>query len=182
MKRQCTDINWLAYALHPERYPLTQDEHATAIRMIDLFAPDPLSAEQIRNEFMEFRARSGQYSYARSGWPQSLQPRLFWLHFAGLPNPKLATVACRVFGCIANSVPAERAFSSMNFIKNSLSSRITSSVLDMWLFIYINSRVLAYMKDESQSLVDQSESQDLDVDALIERFVGLGRDSLDPDS
>ena len=70
----------------------------------------------------------------------------------------------------------------MNFIKNSLSSRITSSVLDMWLFIYINSRVLVHMKDESQSLVDQSESQDLDVDALIERFVGLGRDSLDPDS
>ena len=182
MKRQCTDINWFAYALHPDRYPLTQDEHATAIRMIDLFAPDPLSAEQIRNEFIEFRARSGQYSYARSGWTQSLQPRLFWLHFAGLPNPKLATVACRVFGCIANSVPAERAFSSTNFIKNSLSSRITSSVLDMWLFIYINSRVLAHMKDESQSLVDQSESQDLDVDALIERFVGLGRDSLDPDS
>ena len=64
---------------------------------------------------------------------------------------QLAVIANRVFGCIANSVPAERAFSSMNFIKNKLSSRLNSDKLNMWAFIYINSRVLKRLEEQKAS-------------------------------
>jgi hypothetical protein len=54
----------------------------------------------------------------------------------------LAAIATRVFSTLANSVPAERSFSTTNFIHSRVRNRLLPETTNMAAFIYINSRVL----------------------------------------
>ncbi len=187
MNRQVTDINWLAYALNPTLFRLTDQQKATASQQIRLLASDPDMQLKCQVEFLEFRVKSNRFHANRTEWSADVGARLFWMSFLD-DGSKLAVIACRVFGCIANSVPAERAFSSMNFIENKLSSRLTSDKLNMWAFIYINSRVLKRLEeqknspnprfyDENGSVGDEIEDQE-ETDGLMEQFLMAGAQGL----
>ena len=55
---------------------------------------------------------------------------------------KLATLAVRIFGTIANSVPSERSFSAVNFLHSKARNRLIPANADKLAFIYMNKRVL----------------------------------------
>ncbi|KAF5711657.1 C6 transcription factor [Fusarium mundagurra] len=67
---------------------------------------------------------------------------------------KLAALAVRIFGTIANSVPSERSFSAVNFLHSKARNRLTPANADKLAFIYMNERVL--------ERITQSQNQPLD--------------------
>jgi hypothetical protein len=66
----------------------------------------------------------------------------------------LAKLALELTEATANSVPSERAFSTMNFLQTKLRSRMTVENMDMLVFIYMNTRSLRHM-EAGQREVDQ---------------------------
>ena len=54
----------------------------------------------------------------------------------------MAQLAHELLNCTANSVPSERAFSTMNFLHSKLRNRLSHENIDILLFIYINARSL----------------------------------------
>jgi hAT family C-terminal dimerisation region len=71
---------------------------------------------------------------------------IFWL-YASAKCPTLSTFARQLLNTIANSVPSERSWSTMNYIHSKTRNRLSLERVDKLLFIYINSRTLAKMND-----------------------------------
>lgn len=95
------------------------------------------------DEFLAYRACDGHriFSVGSSFWRPNQKPYQAWQR-AKIQGSKLAVVALRLFGTIANSVPSERSFSTQNFLHSNVRNRITTERTDKMAFIYINSRVL----------------------------------------
>src|SRR6185312_16406848 len=96
---------------------------------------------RLHGEFLAFRTRGG--IYREQMYNVGLDPHTFWTTVRDQDRAALLPpIAQRLFGCIANSVPSERAFSYINFLKDNLSNRLESTNLNMIMFIYMNTRVL----------------------------------------
>jgi hypothetical protein len=66
---------------------------------------------------------------------------MFWqLHFNH--NPALSKLADRILNTLANSVPYERNFSSLNILHTKLRNALTVERVDKLLYIQINRRTL----------------------------------------
>ena len=151
MARQATGANWAAYALLPNRHPLPNDAiEQVVVTTIKSLAKDPDQGRICHLDLIDFRAKAGKFLPGTLGLDDGIPPRQFWTAYASSGRfNELAGVALRLFGCIANAVPSERAFSTMNFLKDDNSNRLTSSNLDMRLFVYINKKILLGMDDKS---------------------------------
>lgn len=65
--------------------------------------------------------------------------------------PELGNIALRLAQTPANSVPSERAFSTLNLLLNELRNKLSNEKVDMLQYIYMNERVLARaLKDEDK--------------------------------
>src|SRR5437667_10166270 len=102
-------------------------------------------------EFNQFRAREGQFNPGNYVHKESNVPILErWRHLANM-NVELAFLAKRLFGTIANSVPAERSFSATKFIHSKARNSLHPAKTDQLVFIYMNSRVLRRLEEAGKA-------------------------------
>ncbi|KAK2926714.1 Ribonuclease H-like superfamily [Fusarium oxysporum f. sp. vasinfectum] len=159
---QTDDIHYMAFALDPattdpKHHLLTTD----IVRRAHNFLEDNTNAEEYGNifrEFCQFRAREGNlfgpgsriYRAASEGTPHYQHVLDSWRYLHSM-NVSLAALAKRVLGALANSVPSERSFSSINFLHNKIRNRLTVTSTNKLTFIYMNSRVLRRLETAQET-------------------------------
>ena len=146
MSRQVTPTAWLAWSLDLECRTDTLDQKAEEVIMDTLEEVtrhlDQKDQHAILNEWFNFRLSRDTYSPEAKIWKRGFDTYNFWANMT-MRGSLLAQIALRLHGCIANSVPSERAFSAMNVIATMSRNRLGADVLDKLIFIYMNTRVLA---------------------------------------
>jgi hypothetical protein len=80
----------------------------------------------------------------------------------------LANLATRIYTALANSVPSERSFSTLNFLHSQRRNRLASDLADMSAFVYMNSRVLARLGHKESVEAQAVQWEDVNEEALIE--------------
>ncbi|RYC78191.1 hypothetical protein BFJ63_vAg18936, partial [Fusarium oxysporum f. sp. narcissi] len=157
MKGQTTDIHHFAFALDPWTTigeGLGLDTMERAHRFLEENTSNE-EYQQLFGEFCRFRAREdalfGPTSRIYREQPKTPHtPSHYYILSAwgyfGSMGVKLATLARRVLGSLANSVPSERSFSATNYLHCKLRNRLSPLSTDKVTFIYMNSRVLKRLK------------------------------------
>ncbi|KAL7755610.1 hypothetical protein ACKLNR_005330 [Fusarium oxysporum f. sp. zingiberi] len=157
MKGQTTDIHHFAFALDP-RTTIGEGLGLDTMERAHRFLEENTSNEeyqQLFGEFCRFRAREGAL-FGPTSRIYREQPKTphtpshyyilsAWGYFGSM-GVKLATLARRVLGSLANSVPSERSFSATNYLHCKLRNRLSPLSTDKVTFIYMNSRVLKRLK------------------------------------
>ena len=187
-KIQVEPIHMVAWALDPKTtdqtqpdwLPLSPDMEEQVIRFIQSkFAVEDHAA--IQTEWLSYRARYGDDTFSpTSPFYKQTTPRMSWL-FAMSRGSKLAPFAVRLLGCIANSVPSEGAFSTLNYIHSKLRARTSPDKADKQVFCFMNSRVLQRLEDEAvkaptldspefEQLLLEMETAAVDEDPLVDMF------------
>ncbi|PNP73805.1 hypothetical protein FNYG_12855 [Fusarium nygamai] len=155
MDKQTYDIHYAGFALRPDTVG-TKLEEQLMMKVLQFFksAVNPADYINIVREFNHFRAQSGG-RFAAGGLVYSKEwtPLDAWMLLDN-QGSKLAALAVRIFGTIANSVPSERSFSAVNFLHSKARNRLTPANADKLAFIYMNERVL--------ERITQSQNQPLD--------------------
>ena len=82
-----------------------------------------------------------------------------------MSSQALASYARRLLTTIGNSVPSERAFSTMNYIHSKIRNRLSVESADKLQYIFINSRVL------EKQITTQPTAEEL---LAMEELHGLG--------
>jgi hypothetical protein len=153
MRKQVTSLHWAAFCLDPKALSTPTD--GNDIRLAESFLqrhtpPDLWPA--VRAEFIDFRLKSGPIYTPDSDVYNCTEPlHRLWARLV-VYGSGLAGIARRIYGALANSVPSERSFSTLNFLHNTRRNRITPEGSDMSAFIYMNSRVLARLEAEKKTL------------------------------
>lgn len=150
---QTDDIHYMAFALDPATTdPKHQFLTTEIVRRAHNFLEENINAEEygdLFREFCQFRAREGSlfgpgsriHRAESAGTPHHQHVLDSWRYLHSM-NVSLAALAKRVLGALANSVPSERSFSSINFLHNKIRNRLTVTSTNKLAFIYMNSRVL----------------------------------------
>ncbi|KAJ3453422.1 hypothetical protein MRS44_017669 [Fusarium solani] len=164
MKDQTTDIHHFAFALDPRTTigeGLGLDTMERAHRFLE---ENTMHSASLRDTttvptalwgVCRFRAREGAL-FGPTSRIYREQPKTphtpshyyvlsAWGYFGSM-GVKLATLARRVLGSLANSVPSERSFSATNYLHCKLRNRLSPLSTDKATFIYMNSRVLKRLK------------------------------------
>jgi hypothetical protein len=81
--------------------------------------------------------------------------------------PELSSFAGLLITSVANSVPSERAFSTMNYIHSKLRNRLSVERADKLQYIYMNSRALDKINHHSKHL----EVTEADLIALENKYM-----------
>ncbi|KID83903.1 transposase [Metarhizium guizhouense ARSEF 977] len=157
MKGQTTDIHHFAFALDPRTTTgegLGLDTMERAHRFLEENTTNG-EYQQLFGEFCRFRAREGALFGPTSRiyrdqpktphTPSHYYALSAWGYFGSM-GVKLATLARRVLGSLANSVPSERSFSATNYLHCKLRNRLSPLSTDKATFIYTNCRVLRRLK------------------------------------
>lgn len=196
-KKQVTDIHVAAYLLHPSNHTvidacLTPETHflTLLIRFFWKYGVDHLAA---LTQFFAFRAQRGDFNVDAPCWDCISDPVLFWqvgflrsflliliLHIlicaltqvARNFTPELGNIAFRLAQTPANSVPSERAFSTLNLLLNELRNKLSNEKVDMIQYIYMNERVLARALKDEEKMQPQHMGLATD-DMLVELEDGL---------
>jgi hypothetical protein len=93
---------------------------------------------------------------------------MFWqLHFDD--NIPLSKLADRLFHTLANSVPCERNFSSMNILHSKAHSRLTIERINKLLYIQINRRTLR--RDNKVKVLEDVEDEANTTEAEVEEVI-----------
>jgi hypothetical protein len=93
---------------------------------------------------------------------------MFWqLHFDD--NIPLLKLADRLFYTLANSVPCERNFSSMNILHSKARSRLTMERINKLLYIQINRRTLR--RDNKVRVLEDVEDEANTIEAEVEEVI-----------
>ncbi len=76
-------------------------------------------------------------------------------------SPELSKLALDLFNTTVNSIPSERAFSTMNFLQSKIRNRLGIEVMDKLCFIYINTRSLrAAAQTEDEKAIVEADIED----------------------
>src|ERR1700728_4505235 len=90
-------------------------------------------------------------------------PGLFWqMHYDDCKE--LYLLATRLLHTLANSVPSERSFSSMNILHSKLRNRLTVERVSKMLYIQVNQRTLGRVGKPVVQLEEELETTDDDDD------------------
>ena len=146
-KTQTSMVHHAATALDPSRIasPIT---HGIIPDVID-FLKDRCTQEnqhEVERQFLHFRNRYEDFAsgVSDSPWHHQHDPIDFWMYVgAKNPNNVLAPLAVRLFHCLANSVPSERAFSAHNFIHTDNRNRLSPENANKATFVYYNTKAIA---------------------------------------
>ena len=93
---------------------------------------------EIVQKFFDFQNHERLFNSTTDLWNPDLfsNPRLWW-QYARSGCYKLATLAIRIFSTRANSVPSERAFSTMNYLLDKFRAKSSVDSVDKSIYIYI---------------------------------------------
>lgn len=149
--KQVGPLHFLAWCLHPstaqpaghiDAVPLTDQLHRQIIGILREHT-NPVDHATVQNEWISYRARHGNLLFDQGSifWDFAETPLNAW-RYAITQGSKLAPIALRILGCIANSVPSERSFSALNYIHSSVRNRLKPDNADKQVFVFMNSRVL----------------------------------------
>jgi hypothetical protein len=90
-----------------------------------------------KTEFYNYRAQRDIYSSGRDCWEFKSTPLIFWDDYES-EGAVLPLITRRLAQTITNSVPAERAFSTMNLIHSKSRNRLAPAKVEQQVFIHIN--------------------------------------------
>jgi hypothetical protein len=136
-------------------------EQSVVLGVIQQYIPLGQS-EQAVQAFLDYYTRQGTFKELELCWKYVDKPRTFWqLHFDD--SNALALLADRIFRTVANSVPCERSFSSMNTTHSITRNRLTPERVNKLLFIQINLRVLGRA---SHKVSDAAKGEAMDPDEI----------------
>jgi hypothetical protein len=116
--KQLLPIHRVAYFLDPlnSKASLTDSE----LKEINTYFKQHIrDHNRAFSDFFDFRNHEGSFSDAALGWGYTKQPKPFW-NCQETSSPALASFAKRLLITVGNSVPSERAFSTMNYIHSKL--------------------------------------------------------------
>ncbi|KAJ6436802.1 retrovirus polyprotein [Purpureocillium lavendulum] len=159
---QTDDIHYMAFALDPATTdPKHQFLTTEIVRRAHNFLGENINAEEygdLFREFCQFRAREGSlfgpgsriHRAESAGTPHHQHVLDSWRYLHSM-NVSLAALAKRVLGALANSVPSERSFSSINFLHNNIRNRLTVTSTNKLAFIYMNSPVLRRLETAQET-------------------------------
>jgi hAT family C-terminal dimerisation region len=112
--------------------------------------------------FLRYYTKHGAFADHDTSWEWVNHPIIFWqLHFDD--NPALSKLADRILHTLANSVPCERNFSTMNFVHSLVRNRLTTERVDKLLYVQINRRTLhrdLTVKEEEQPITIEEEQEE----------------------
>jgi hypothetical protein len=112
--------------------------------------------------FLRFYTRRGPFREDHSSWGYAEDPVMFWqLHFDD--NNALSQLADRVLHTLANSVPCERAFSSLNLLQTKTRNALTPERVNKLLYVQINRRTLGRDALAGKLLEDEDEDEEDDL-------------------
>src|SRR5437588_6157366 len=100
-----------------------------------------LTLQMLFKNSFAFRNQEGAFRINAIAWSYSDIPKLFW-NCQETSSPSLSTFARCLLATIGNSVPLERAFSTMNYIHSKIWNRLSAERANKLQYIYINSRTL----------------------------------------
>jgi hypothetical protein len=143
-EKQLLPIHRIAYFLDPinSKANLTNSELKEIDTAFKQQIPDYTRA---LSDFFDFRNHKGNFADGVVAWGYIKKPKLFW-NCQETSSPALSSYAKRLLTTIGNSVPSERAFSTMNYIHSKIRNRLSVEKADMLQYIFINSRVLGLPK------------------------------------
>jgi hypothetical protein len=144
---QTYPIHFVANALRPETIAtlnekLAAQDYKIVIDFLKESLTDRGDYREVIKEFNDFRNQRGiLYSADNVFWDCEWSPEDAWgcLEAQG---SKLATIAVRIFGILANSVPSERSFSAINYVHTKARNRLSPVKADWQCFVWMNCRVL----------------------------------------
>jgi len=112
--RQLTPIHTAAFFLHPKNWDHKMSKHELQ-QIIHTFNKHTTSSKTALQQFFDFRYHRGSFYPTSHAWTYKNKPKLFWSYIQ-TTCPMLSSFADQLMTTCANSVPSERAWSSMNFI------------------------------------------------------------------
>jgi hypothetical protein len=146
--KQVTDIHLAGHLLYPRNHNVEiTPEQLT--KLTKLFKRYTTNHEAALKQFLNFRKQKSHFGPNGIAWDYLDNPRLFW-SIQETSCPELSSFAGILLTSIANSVPSERAFSTMNYIHSKMRNRLSVERADMLQYIYMNSRALDKMKDQTK--------------------------------
>ena len=148
MRRQVTDICWVAQALTPSQVGSRIEESLYGKISTFLRVYSGVEADRVITEFSEFRTRSNYFRPSMEGWKSAHDPFTFWNIVQITSVSALAVLARRIFQCLATSVPSERSFSMMKVVKPAHRNQMTTANLAKLVFCHMNSRTLAEKREK----------------------------------
>jgi hypothetical protein len=140
--RQVRNLHLVAHFIQPS----TRNEHIDSASQ-DLIYHEfkqrfPANYQTIFTQWIAFRTQTGDFIMNEIQNDLQHKPQLFWAFHQQAGCPELARFASILLTTIANSVPSERAWSTMNFIHTKQRNRLAVNTLNKLMFIYINQRSL----------------------------------------
>jgi hypothetical protein len=112
---------------------------------------------------MAYYTRSKAFRQDQEAWAMAKDPGLFWqMHYDD--SKELYLLATRLLHTLANSVPSERSFSSMNILHSKSRNRLTVERVSKILYIQINRRTLGRVGKPVTQLEGELETTDGDDD------------------
>ncbi len=92
----------------------------------------------------------------------------------------MATLAIRIFSIPVNSVPSERAFSTMNYLLEKFRAKSSVDSVDKSIYIYMNQRTLRRVANEFKVLSDLSRDEIADLEDEVIHLIEAGADLVPP--
>ncbi|RKF81884.1 hypothetical protein GcM3_030035, partial [Golovinomyces cichoracearum] len=136
--QQVLPIHYVAYELNPQNWSKLTDP--TEQEIIDNFILERGGVDGF-DQLCQYRHKNSAFNPLRECWRFTEAIKPFW----NISRPSahaLSTIALELYATTANSVPSERAFSTMNLLQSKLRNRLSTEKMNMLCFIYTNSRSL----------------------------------------
>ena len=175
MSRQISsDDIVIAFLLNPQfdeySIPFRPREHvaSVAVRWFRLHMGDKLV--QAVQEFNDFSGRRGFFAREKEIWQLRSNILTFW-EFARYGAPVISELAVRLARTPSNTVPAERSFSNLKVIHNSIRNRLSHDRVNKLLYVYMNTRVLERIEGKSSEQEPVAEETLVDLENEV---VALG--------
>ena len=116
---------------------------------------------------MAYYTRSKAFQQDQEAWAMAKDPGLFWqMHYDDCKE--LYQLATRLLPTLANSVPSERSFSSVNILHSKSRNQFTVERVSKMLYIQVNRRTLgrvskpaAQLEEEELEITDDDDDDDL---------------------
>jgi hypothetical protein len=135
-----TSAAWPCFSLPLILITIDRQDHV--LKAIRTLLPDPAHYKQAITDFYSFKDRRGVFHATARCWDYIDEDWTFWFSIKD-EAPILARLAIRILTTTANSVPSERAFSTMKLQHTKLRNRLVPSRVDKLVFIHINRHILA---------------------------------------
>ena len=136
---------------------------------------------EILQHFFDFQNRERLFNPSTDLWNPDLvkNPRLWW-QYARSGCYKLASLAIRIYSTPANSVPSERAFSTMNYLLDKFRAKSSVDSVDKSIYICMNQRTLRRAAGHFKTLSDLSDDEVENLEDEVINLIEAGANLVPP--